>query len=76
VAPWFGIVVPAGTPQPIVNRISGALETALACRRFAKGSTLPDVRRKVHHLESSPTSLNSTVALGAKVVRDAGIPPD
>ena len=30
VTPWFGIVVPAGTPQPIVNRISKALE-ASAC---------------------------------------------
>jgi len=38
VAPWFGIVVPAGTPQPIVNRISGALETALA---------VPEVRERL-----------------------------
>jgi tripartite-type tricarboxylate transporter receptor subunit TctC len=30
VTPWFGIVVPAGTPQPVTARISKALETALA----------------------------------------------
>jgi tripartite-type tricarboxylate transporter receptor subunit TctC len=30
VTPWFGIVVPAGTPEPIVDRISNALDTALA----------------------------------------------
>src|SRR4051812_7656193 len=30
VTPWFGIVVPAGTPQPTVERISEALEKALA----------------------------------------------
>src|SRR6201747_2715491 len=30
VTPWFGVVVPAGTPQPIVGRISEALEKALA----------------------------------------------
>ena len=30
VTPWFGIVVPAGTPQPVVERISKALEAALA----------------------------------------------
>src|SRR5882672_2083021 len=30
VTPWFGVVVPAGTPQPVVDRISEALEKALA----------------------------------------------
>src|SRR5215475_11490420 len=30
VTPWFGIVVPKGTPQPIVERIDQALEAALA----------------------------------------------
>jgi tripartite-type tricarboxylate transporter receptor subunit TctC len=23
IAPWFGVVVPAGTPRPIVDRLSG-----------------------------------------------------
>src|ERR1700692_2572147 len=30
VTPWFGVVVHTGTPQPIVERISKALEAALA----------------------------------------------
>src|SRR5262245_44203089 len=30
VTPWFGVVVPKGTPQPVVDQISKALETALA----------------------------------------------
>src|SRR5579863_88232 len=38
VTPWFGIVVPAGTPQPIVDRISKALEAALAA---------PEVRERL-----------------------------
>src|ERR1700710_2370257 len=38
VTPWFGIVVPAGTPEPIVDRIGKALETALAA---------PEVREKL-----------------------------
>src|SRR5258707_9924075 len=38
VTPWFGIAVPAGTPEPIVERISKALETAIAT---------PDVREKL-----------------------------
>ena len=30
VTPWFGIVLPAGAPRPLVERISMALEAALA----------------------------------------------
>src|SRR5258705_8739690 len=30
VTPWLGVVVPAGRPQPIVQRISQVLEAALA----------------------------------------------
>src|SRR5947208_3492254 len=30
VTPWFGVVLPVGTPQPTVERISKALEAALA----------------------------------------------
>src|SRR5665213_4309296 len=38
VTPWFGIVVPMGTPEPIVDRIGKALEAALAT---------PEVREKL-----------------------------
>ena len=76
VTPWFGIVVPAGTPEPIVARISTALETALAA---------PEVQQKLDlagcEARSAPRAqfadiIKADVALWAKVVRDAGIPPD
>jgi tripartite-type tricarboxylate transporter receptor subunit TctC len=76
VTPWFGIVVPAGTPQPIVARISKALEAALAS---------PEVQQKLDlvgcEAQSAPLSqfadiIKADVALWAKVVKDAGIPPD
>jgi tripartite-type tricarboxylate transporter receptor subunit TctC len=76
VTPWFGIVVPAGTPQPIVDRISKALETALAT---------PDVQQKLDLAGCEPKGESSAqfadiikadVALWAKVVQDAGIPKD
>ena len=76
VTPWFGIVVPAGTPEPIVARISAALETALAS---------PEVQQKLDlagcEARSAPRAqfadiIKADVALWAKVVRDAGIPPD
>jgi tripartite-type tricarboxylate transporter receptor subunit TctC len=76
VTPWFGIVVPAGTPEPIVDRISKALEAALAT---------PEVREKLDTAGCEPHSapraqfadiIKADVALWARVVKDAGIPPD
>jgi tripartite-type tricarboxylate transporter receptor subunit TctC len=76
VMPWFGIVVPAGTPQPIVDRIGQALEAALAT---------PEVQQKLDLAGCEPKSapraqfadiIKADVGLWAKVVKDAGIPPD
>ena len=47
VTPWFGVVVPAGTPQPIVDRISEALEKALAT---------PDVQQRLDTAGCEPKS--------------------
>jgi len=76
VTPWFGIVVPKNTPEPIVSRISKALETALATA---------DVKEKLDIAGCEPKSaprgqfadiIKSDIALWAKVVKDAGITAD
>jgi tripartite-type tricarboxylate transporter receptor subunit TctC len=76
VTPWFGIVVPKATPEPIVARIGKALEAALAT---------PDVREKLDLAGCEPKSapwaqfadiIKSDVALWARVVKDAGITAD
>jgi tripartite-type tricarboxylate transporter receptor subunit TctC len=76
VTAWFGIVVTAGTPEPIVNRIGQALEAALADA---------DVREKLDLAGCEPKSapraqfadiIKSDVALWAKVVKEAGITAD
>jgi tripartite-type tricarboxylate transporter receptor subunit TctC len=76
VTPWFGIVVPAGTPQPVTDRISKALEVAL--------STL-DVRQRLDIAGCEPKSaplgqfadvIKADVALWARVVKEAGITAD
>ena len=73
VTPWFGVVVPAGTPQPVVGRISEALEKALAT---------PDVQQRLDTAGCEPKSaplgqfagiIKTDVALWAKVVKEAGI---
>jgi tripartite-type tricarboxylate transporter receptor subunit TctC len=76
VTPWFGIVVPKGTPEPIADRISKALDAALAS---------PDVQQKLDLAGCPPKPasraeftgmIKDDIALWAKVVKDAGIPPD
>jgi tripartite-type tricarboxylate transporter receptor subunit TctC len=76
VMPWFGIVVPKGTPQPIVEKIDKALEASLA---------MPDTRDKLDkagcEAKSAPLAafadlIKDDVALWAKVVKEAGITPD
>ena len=76
VTPWFGVVVPTGTPKPIVDRIGKTLEAALAT---------VDVREKLDIAGCEPKSapqaqfadiIKSDVALWAKIVKEAGIAAD
>jgi tripartite-type tricarboxylate transporter receptor subunit TctC len=76
VTPWFGIVVPAGTPQPIVTRISKALEAAIAAPEVRDRLDIAGCAAKSAPLAEFADIIKSDVALWAKVVRDAGIPAD
>jgi len=76
VTPWFGVVVPMGTPNAIVDRIGKTLEAALAT---------VDVREKLDIAGCEPNSapqaqfadiIKSDVALWAKIVKEAGITAD
>jgi len=76
VTPWFGIVVPAGTPKPIVDRISKALEAALATTEVRGRLDLAGCAAKSAPLAEFSDIIKSDIALWAKVVKDAGIPAD
>jgi tripartite-type tricarboxylate transporter receptor subunit TctC len=76
VTPWFGIVVPSGTPQPIVDRISKALEAALATPDVQQKLDLAGCETKSAPLQQFADIIKSDIALWAKVVKDAGIPAD
>jgi tripartite-type tricarboxylate transporter receptor subunit TctC len=76
VTPWFGIVVPAGTPQPIVDRISKALEAALATPDVQQKLDLAGCEAKSAPLKQFADIIKADVVLWAKVVKDAGIPAD
>jgi tripartite-type tricarboxylate transporter receptor subunit TctC len=76
VTPWFGIVVPAGTPLPIVERISGALEAALVAPEVQEKLDLAGCAVKSAPLGQFAAIIRSDIALWARVVKDAGISPD
>ena len=70
---WFGLVAPANTPRPVINRLS--TETA----RILK---LPDVSQRLSELGAEPVGstpeqfaahIKSEIAKWAKVIKDANV---
>jgi tripartite-type tricarboxylate transporter receptor subunit TctC len=76
VTPWFGIVVPAGTARPIVDRISKALETALATSDVQQKLDIAGCEPKGAPPAQFADIIRNDVALWARVVKDAGIAAD
>ena len=76
VTPWFGIVVPSRTAQPIVGKISKALEAALAAPEVREKLDIAGCSAKSAPLGEFAAIIKSDIALWAKVVKDAGIPAD
>jgi len=76
VTPWFGIVLPAGTPRPLVERISAALEAALATGEVREKLDVAGCEAKSAPLSQFGDIVKSDVAVWARVVREAGITAD
>jgi tripartite-type tricarboxylate transporter receptor subunit TctC len=76
VTPWFGVVVPAGTPQPVTARISKALEAALATSDVQQRLDVAGCEPKSAPLQTFADIVTSDVAVWAKVVKEAGITSD
>ena len=76
VTPWFGIVVPVATPQPVVARISKALDDALAAADVYEKLDTAGCEPKGAPLAQFSDIIKADVALWARVVRDAGITAD
>ena len=74
VTPWFGVVVPAGTPQPIVERISKALEAALATPDVQQKLDVAGCEAKSAPLGRSPTSSRPTSRCGPRSSRRPASP--
>jgi tripartite-type tricarboxylate transporter receptor subunit TctC len=76
VTPWFGVVVPKGTPQPVVDQISKALEAALATSDVKQKLDVAGCEAKSAPLQAFADIIKADVAVWAKVVKEAGITAD
>jgi tripartite-type tricarboxylate transporter receptor subunit TctC len=76
VTPWFGIVVPAATPQPVVERISKVLDGALGTAEVRDKLDTAGCEPKGAPLAQFSDIIKADVALWAKVVKEAGITAD
>jgi tripartite-type tricarboxylate transporter receptor subunit TctC len=76
VTPWFGVVVPKGTPQPVVQQISKGLEAALATADVQQKLDVAGCDAKSAPLQAFADIIKADVALWAKVVKEAGITAD
>jgi tripartite-type tricarboxylate transporter receptor subunit TctC len=72
---WYGLFVPAGTPQPIVDKLNGEIRAILE---------LPDVQERIEKLgmARNPSSAKelgdlyrNDAARWAKLIKDANIKP-
>ena len=74
--PDVGVVVPAATPRPIVERISKSLDAALAVADVREKLDLAGCEPKAAPLSQFADVIRADVALWAKVVKEAGITAD
>jgi tripartite-type tricarboxylate transporter receptor subunit TctC len=76
VTPWFGIVIPAKTPQPILEKISKALDAALATEDVQKRLDTAGCEPKPAPLKAFDEIIKKDVDLWTKVIKDANITAD
>jgi len=76
VTPWFGVVVPKGTPEPVVAQISKALEAALAATEVKDKLDVAGCEAKSAPRQAFADIIKADVAVWAKVVKEAGITAD
>jgi tripartite-type tricarboxylate transporter receptor subunit TctC len=71
-----GIVVPKGTPQPVVDQISKALETALAAAEVKEKLDVAGCEARSAPKQAFADIIKADVAVWAKVVKEAGVTAD
>jgi tripartite-type tricarboxylate transporter receptor subunit TctC len=70
---WYGILAPAGTPRPIVERLNSELHKALASPDLVKRLAASGVEPRVSTPEEFGAFIRSETERYGKVIREAGI---
>ena len=73
---WFGIVAPAGTPKPVVDRLSQAIAKVIDEPAFRKPFAASGVDIASSTPEAFAAQLNSDLPKWTRIMRDAGIVPE
>jgi tripartite-type tricarboxylate transporter receptor subunit TctC len=76
VASLFGILVPAGTPAPIVNRLNAEINKVLAMPETRQELLTQGAYAAPSTPEQARERVRQEIAQWAKVIKDADIKPD
>ena len=70
---WYGILAPAGTPRPIIDRLNGELQKALSSADAKQKLAAAGVEPMVNTPEQFAAFLKSEIARYAQIVKTANI---
>ena len=70
---WYGVLAPAGTPRPIVDKLNAEIRNALAHADFRKQLETMGLQPVASSPEELGERIRSELARWKKVVQDAGI---
>ncbi len=73
---WYGMLVPAGTPRPIVDRLHGAMVKALAAPDIRENFTAQSVEILGNTPEEFDAVIRAEIAKWSKVVKASGARAD
>ena len=76
VTPWFGVVVPKGTPQPVVQQHQQGAGGGIGDDRRPAKARRGRLRGQERAAAAFADIIKADVALWAKVVKEAGITAD
>jgi tripartite-type tricarboxylate transporter receptor subunit TctC len=73
---WLGLFAPAGTPQPVLQRLQAAVGEAVNSADYRERLAALDMQPRASTSQELADKLKADLAKWAKVVKDAGIKPE
>lgn len=76
VSSWFGLLAPAGTPQPILDKLNAELNKALQSQKVKDALALQGVVPKPSTPAEASKLIESEIAKWAELIKASGIKPE